>query len=54
MTDNEIRDIIMEMKEDSKSLDVFIFAFVVLLVLWFPMWIYSKILGHGSKETEKE
>lgn len=54
MTDNEIRDIIMEMKEDSKSLDVFIFAFVVLLVLWFPMWIYSKILGHSSKETEKE
>lgn len=54
MIDSKVRDIIMEMKENSKSLDVFIFAFVVLLVLWFPTWIYGMILGYSSKETEKE
>lgn len=49
MDDTRVRNVIWEMKNNSRSNDVFIVSFIIIIIMWLPIFIYAK----ASKVIEK-
>ena len=52
MSDSRIRDIIWEMKNSSRTNDIFIVSFIIIVILWLPIFIYAKVSNLIEKHKD--